>query len=275
MNINTEREEVLIPSKKRLSFYDKLYLGDATNMKEIPNNSIHLIFTSPPYFEAGKEYQKETQTLDQYLSIIHKMICESVRVLVQGGRLVINIANVGRNPYIPIHTFINQMLEFPSKDCNDYLLRRGEIIWDKGASTGNSTAWGSWRSASNPTLRDVHEYLLVYSKGDKKRYPPHGKDTISADDFAKCTQSIWHINAVSAKKRGHPAPFPLELASKIINLYSFVDDIVLDPFMGSGTTMEAAILLNRHYVGYDLVPEYIKLSQKHIDETKRSKIVRH
>jgi site-specific DNA-methyltransferase (adenine-specific) len=259
---------MLIPNKNRLSFYDKLYLGDAANMKEIPNNSIQLIFTSPPYFEAKKEYQSKDQTLQQYLSILKLFIDECNRVLITGGRLIINVANVGRNPYISICTHIHQYTEIS-------FIKRGEIIWDKGASAGSSTAWGSWRSASNPSLRDVHEYLLIYSKEDKKRYIPHGKDSITADDFAICTQSIWHINSISAKKRGHPAPFPIELARRVIELYSFVGDIVLDPFMGSGTTMEAAILTNRHYIGYDLVPEYITLSQKYIEESKRRKVERH
>jgi len=234
-------------------------------MKEVPNNSIGLVFTSPPYFDAKKEYQPEDQTLEQYLSILKAMMKESCRVLIKGGRLVINVANVGRNPYIPLNVFIHQMAEAES------LLRRGEIIWDKGASAGNSTAWGSWRSASNPSLRDVHEYILVFSKESPKRDKPHGIDSVSADDFATSTQSIWHINAISAKKRKHPAPFPCELATRVIELYSFVGDIVLDPFMGSGTTLEAAVTLRRKYVGYDIMPEYVELAKSYISEATKAR----
>jgi len=252
----------LIPSKHRLSFYNKLYLGSATNMKEIPDNSIQLIFTSPPYFEAHMDYQKETQTLDQYLSIIRSTIKECIRVLVSGGRLVINIANVGRDPYTVITMFIHQMAEY------ERLFRLGEIIWDKGASAGNSTAWGSWKSASCPSLRDVHEYLLVFAKDRKKRTDKHGRNTISADNFGINTQSVWHIPSTSAKKSGHPCPFPKILADRIIELYSFENDIVLDPFAGSGTTLTSALLLNRHFVGYDIVPAYIELANKNIEKTK-------
>lgn len=255
----------LNPRRKRLNFHNKIYHGSATNMQDIPDQSVHLIFTSPPYFEARKEYQKENQTLEQYLNIIFGMIRESVRVLVNGGRLIINIANVGRSPYIPLSMHIHLMAD------NLHLIRRGEIIWDKGASAGNSTAWGSWRSASNPTLRDVHEYLLVFSKGNMKRSEPNRINTISASDFPISTQSVWHISSMSAKKRKHPAPFPLELARRIIELYSFKNDIVLDPFMGSGTTAEAAILLHRHYVGYELVKEYIDLANSYIDKAKQQR----
>ena len=251
----------------RFRFYDKIYNGTATNMSDIPFESVHLVFTSPPYFEARKAYQKEEQTLDQYLNIIYDMMREANRVLVKGGRLIVNIANVGRNPYIPLTMHVHLMAHGLK------LLRRGEIIWDKGASAGNSTAWGSWRSASNPSLRDVHEYLLVFSKGDSKRTKPHGENTISAEDFAIATQSIWHIGSTSAKKRKHPAPFPLELARRVIELYSFKNDIVLDPFMGSGTTAEAAVMLQRHYVGYELMPEYIELANAYIQAAHQSRSV--
>jgi len=255
---------MLVPNPKRFNFYDRIYLGDATNMKDIPSSSVHLIFTSPPYFEAKKEYQKE-QTLDQYLVMIHCMMRESMRVLINGGRLVVNIANVGRNPYTSINMHINLMADGLK------FIKRGEIIWDKGASTGGSTAWGSWRSASNPTLRDVHEYLLVFSKCSAKREKPHGINSVSAADFAVSTQSVWHISSVSAKKRKHPAPFPIELARRIIDLYSFVGDIVLDPFMGSGTTLETAVLMKRHYVGIDIMPEYIKLAEQYINTAKKER----
>jgi site-specific DNA-methyltransferase (adenine-specific) len=262
INLEEINLQMLTPSKHRLSFYNKLYLGSACDMKEIPNNSVHLIMTSPPYFEARMDYQKEIQTLDQYLSIINKMILESIRVLVSGGRLVINIANVGRDPYTPITSYIHQMTEFKN------LLRLGEIVWDKGASAGNSTAWGSWKSASCPSLRDVHEYLLVFAKDRKKRTDKHGIDTIRADSFGINTQSVWHIPSTSAKKRKHPAPFPVELARRVIELYSFRGDIVLDPFIGSGTTAEAAAALGRKYVGYDINKEYLELAKTYINPAK-------
>ncbi len=119
---------------------------------------------------------------------------------------------------------------------------RGEIIWDKGTSAAASTAWGSWRSPANPTLRDTHEYILVFSRGPMRRKPLDGRQaTISRDEFLECTRSVWSFPAKSARKIGHPAPFPLELPYRLIQLYSYQGDIILDPFMGSGQTALAAL----------------------------------
>ena len=170
-----------------------------------------------------------------------------------------NIANLGRRPYIPLHTWIiESMLRLG-------FLMRGEIIWNKAASASPSTAWGSWKSAANPTLRDVHEYILVFSKGVFKRQNPLRKaNTISKEEFLEFTKSVWTFPAEQAGKIGHPAPFPLELPHRLIQLYSFKDDVVLDPFMGSGQTALAALNLERHYVGYELNAEYVSLANTRI-----------
>jgi site-specific DNA-methyltransferase (adenine-specific) len=142
---------------------------------------------------------------------------------------------------------------------------RGEIIWNKAASASPSTAWGSWKSASNPTLRDAHEYILIFSKGAFKRQnPQHKENTISSEEFLEFTKSIWTFDAESARKIGHPAPFPVELPNRLIQLYSFKNDVVLDPFMGSGQTAIAALMSGRHYVGYELNPEYVNLANDRI-----------
>lgn len=147
---------------------------------------------------------------------------------------------------------------------------RGEIIWNKAASASPSTAWGSWQSAANPTLRDIHEYILVFSKGEYKRERKKNEidtkqNTITKEQFMEWTKSIWAMNAVSARRIGHPAPFPEELPFRLIQLYSFTNDIIIDPFMGSGTTAVSAIKSNRFYVGYDTNEEYVKLAQKRIE----------
>jgi site-specific DNA-methyltransferase (adenine-specific) len=147
-------------------------------------------------------------------------------------------------------------------------LMRGEIIWDKGSSVGSSTAWGSWMSASNPTLRDVHEYILVFSKGPFKRQKEGRTSTIERDDFLELTKSVWQFPTESASRVGHPAPFPVELPRRLIELYSFAGDAILDPFMGSGTTALAALDTGRHYVGYELDPDYAALAQKRISARK-------
>jgi site-specific DNA-methyltransferase (adenine-specific) len=144
-------------------------------------------------------------------------------------------------------------------------LMRGEIIWNKAASASPSTAWGSWKSASNPTLRDVHEYILIFSKGGFKRQKSQDREnTISTEEFLEFTKSVWTFPAEPACKIGHPAPFPIELPYRLIQLYSFREDVVLDPFMGSGQTAIAAHNADRHYIGYELNSEYVNLANARI-----------
>jgi site-specific DNA-methyltransferase (adenine-specific) len=255
---------------KKVNDFPKEYLntiihGSCTNMKEIPDNSLHLMITSPPY-NVSKEYDNDL-SLKEYLELLRQAFAETFRVLVNGGRACVNVANLGRKPYIPLSDYISEMMIGLGFNM------RGEIIWNKAASASPSTAWGSWQSAGNPTLRDVHEYILVFSKGVYKRERTKDelekkKDTITRDQFMEWTKSIWTMNAESAKRIGHPAPFPEELPNRLIQLYSFTTDIVLDPFMGSGTTAVSAIKLNRNYVGYDISDEYISLANKRIKNIK-------
>ncbi len=235
---------------------NKFILGSAENMKELPDNSIHLMITSPPY-NVSKEYDQDL-SLKEYLNLLENAFKETFRVLVNGGRACINVANLGRKPYIPLSDYISKMM------IDIGFNMRGEIIWNKASSASPSTAWGSWQSAANPILRDIHEYILVFSKGDYKREKGEKENTISKEQFMEWTKSIWTINAESAKRIGHPAPFPEELPYRLIQLYSFRGDIVLDPFMGSGTTAIAAIKSDRKFVGYDISQEYIDLAEKRI-----------
>ncbi len=243
-------------TENKLAKTNIIYHGDSRNMKELPDESIHLMITSPPY-NVGKDYDEDL-SLPEYEDLLSKVLQESYRVLVEGGRACVNIANIGRKPYIPLHAYIIKIAE----QCGFFM--RGEIIWDKGASAGSSCAWGSWKSASNPVLRDVHEYILIFCKGAFKRYPIK-HDTIGRDDFLENTKSIWKFNAASAKTFKHAAPFPVELPSRLIDLYSYSGDIVLDPFMGSGTTAEAAIRKERQYIGYEINREYIALSRERLN----------
>ncbi len=241
-----------------------IILGSSENMKNIPNNSIHLMITSPPY-NVSKEYDDDL-SLEEYLQLLNNVFAETYRVLVNGGRACINVANLGRKPYIPLSDYISKMM------IEIGFNMRGEIIWNKAASASPSTAWGSWQSAANPILRDVHEYILVFSKGEYRREKGKKENTISKEQFMEWTKSIWNMNAVSAKKIGHPAPFPEELPFRLIQLYSFVNDIVLDPFMGSGTTAIAALKSDRKYIGFDISEEYIKLANKRIAPYKDPKL---
>jgi DNA modification methylase len=242
---------------------DQILHSSAESMTGLPDNSIHLMVTSPPY-NVGKEYDADL-TLQEYLAFLGRVWAEVLRVLVPGGRACINIANLGRRPYIPLHAWITESM------LNLGYLMRGEIIWNKAASASPSTAWGSWKSAANPTLRDVHEYILVFSKGTYKRHNQASKkSTISRDEFLEFSKSMWTFPAESAVKVGHPAPFPVELPYRLIQLYSFDGDVILDPFLGSGQTALAAIMTGRHYVGYEINQEYIGLAQSRIEEVSRT-----
>jgi len=227
---------------------DKIYCKSSEVMDEIPDYSVHLMVTSPPY-NVKKDYDEDL-SLQEYRDLLRAVFKETYKKLVTGGRACVNVANLGRKPYIPLHRYIiEDMLDIG-------FFMRGEILWNKANSASPSTAWGSWLSAGNPVLRDIHEYILVFSK--------EKKSTISRDEFLEWTKSVWTFPAVSARSIGHPAPFPVELPYRLIQLYTFEGDVVLDPFVGSGQASIAAIKANRHYIGYDINEEYVKLAEKKI-----------
>jgi modification methylase len=266
---------------------DRIYNGDARAMEEVDDSSVQLVVTSPPY-NVGKNYNfyEDRAPLDRYLEFLLLVWKECQRVLVPGGRIAVNVANTGRNPYLPLHAFIiQQFLDLG-------FLMRGEILWDKSATAGVSTAWGSFARASNPTLRDTHEYIMVFSKETMRLDKPWTRGEYSGIEnmeFVEWTRSMWHKNGtakraiketartiwrfgtqskkVKQKEKGtaHPAPFPLDLPLRLILLYTNVDDIVLDPFMGSGSTAIAAKLTQRHYLGYEISPEYVELANERIN----------
>ncbi|MBI4287185.1 MAG: site-specific DNA-methyltransferase [Chloroflexi bacterium] len=259
---------------------DRVYCKSSENMDELPDYSVHLMVTSPPY-NVTKEYDEDL-TLDEYRGLLKRVFGEVYRKLVTGGRACVNLANVGRKPYIALHSYVIQDMQEMG-----YMMR-GEIIWNKAAGSGPSTAWGSWRSAANPTLRDVHEYILVFSKESFSRSKtlgtgsktlgtgsktlgtgqklPGKESTISRDEFLEFTKSVWTFPAESAQRVGHPAPFPVELPYRLIQLYTFKGDVVLDPFCGSGSTCVAALKAGRHYVGYDTKEDYVRLAEGRISE---------
>jgi site-specific DNA-methyltransferase (adenine-specific) len=226
-------------------------------MDLLPDSCIHLMVTSPPY-NVRKDYDEDL-TLEEYLAMLARVFRETYRMLVPGGRACVNIANLGRKPYIPLNARITTIM------IDTGFLMRGEIIWDKGSSVGSSTAWGSWLSASNPTLRDVHEYILVFSKGRFKRDAQDRESTIQRDDFLELTKSVWHFPTESATRVGHPAPFPVELPRRLIELYTFEGEVILDPFIGSGTTALAALDTGRHFVGYEIDASYAQIAQQRIE----------
>ncbi len=236
---------------------DEVYLHTAEDMHELPDASVALMVTSPPY-HVGKDYDSDI-TFEEYLELLHRVFTETHRVLQPGGRAVINVANLGRRPYIPLSHLVTAQMH----DIGFHM--RGEIIWQKARGASGSCAWGSWRSATNPVVRDIHEYCLVFSKGRFDRVT-RGTSTITAEEFMAGTLSIWEMPTESATRAGHPAPFPIDLPRRFIELYTFEEDLVLDPFLGSGTTAVAAIQTGRHFVGYEIEAEYAARAKERIDE---------
>lgn len=247
--------------------------GDARDLSTVGDGSVGLVVTSPPYF-AGKQYEEELErdgvpgSYLEYLELLTDVFAECVRTLEPGGRIAVNVANLGRKPYRSLSSDVIRILEV---DLG--LLLRGELIWQKAEGATGSCAWGSYRSAANPVLRDVSERVIVASKGrfDRARPPRQraqaglpSESTIGTDDFLALTLDTWSIPAESARRVGHPAPFPVELPEQLIRLYTFADDLVLDPFMGSGSTLVAAARLGRRYVGYDLDPTYVQLARQRV-----------
>ncbi len=258
--------------------------GDARHMDRIADGSVALVVTSPPYF-AGKQYEEELEregipsSYLEYLEMLTDVFAECVRKLEPGGRIAVNVANLGRKPYRSLSADVIRILEH---DLG--LLLRGELIWQKAEGASGSCAWGSFRSAANPVLRDISERVIVASKGrfDRARSLkqraadglPH-ESTLMTEDFMALTLDIWSIPPESARRVGHPAPFPIELPEQLIRLYTFKDDLVLDPFMGSGSALVAAALLDRRFIGYDLDERYVEIARNRVAEALKTAVPPH
>ena len=247
---------------------DEIWCGDARDMDangDIADGSVALVVTSPPYF-AGKAYEEELGENGipadylEYLGMLRDVFAECVRKLEPGGRIAVNVANLGRKPYRSLSSDVITIFEELG------LLLRGEIIWQKGKGAGGSCAWGSFQRPGNPVLRDVTERIIVASKGRFDRavdararanagLPSSGSMTV--DDFLEATLDVWELAPESARRVNHPAPFPVELPKRLIDLYTYAGDLVLDPFMGAGSTAIAAVRTGRHFVGFDTDPAYI------------------
>ena len=254
---------------------NKLFVADAREMTDaqVADRSVALLVTSPPYF-TGKEYETDVtaghvpSSYVEYLELLRDVFAVSLRKLEPGGRMAINVANLGRKPYRSLSA---DMMSILQDDLG--MLLRGEVIWQKAKGAGGSCAWGSYRSPQNPVLRDITERVIIASKGRFDRAVKRAKretqglphtPTIETDEFLEATLDVWDIRSERATRVGHPAPFPVALPRRLIELYTYQDDLILDPFLGSGTTAVAAVEAGRHYVGFDTEEEYITLAEQRI-----------
>jgi site-specific DNA-methyltransferase (adenine-specific) len=256
---------------------DKILTGDARHMDEVEDASVALVVTSPPYF-AGKEYEEAlgqghipASYLD-YLTMLGDVFAECVRTLEPGGRIAVNVANLGRKPYRSLSADVITILQDRLG-----LLLRGEVVWHKARGASGSCAWGSFRSPANPVLRDLTERVVIASKGrfdralsrpERRRRGLPSEISITKDEFIEATTDVWELPSESATRVGHPAPFPVELPARLIELYTYEGDLVLDPFMGSGTTAVAALRGRRHYLGYDTDSEYVRVAEQRVSEER-------
>lgn len=251
------------------------FIGSSVDMHQLADNSVALVVTSPPYF-VGKEYElavaasagDDDATVPgdyvEFLTMLRDVFAECARVLEPGGRIAVNVANLGRKPYRSLSADVIGILQ---DDLG--LLLRGEVIWSKSKASSGSCAWGSFAKASNPVIRDNTERVIIASKGrfsraltTKQRLAadlPH-QSTLSNDEFLDVTKDVWELEPASAKRIGHPAPFPIDLPRRLIELYTYTGDTVVDPFCGAGSTLIAAERTGRVGVGYDTDESYVALA---------------
>jgi len=247
--------------------------GDARQMDALEDGSVALVVTSPPYF-AGKQYEEELDrdgvpgSYLEYLALLRDVFAECKRKLEPGGRIAVNVANLGRKPYRSLSADVIKILQDDLR-----LLLRGEVVWRKGEGASGSCAWGSFRSAANPVLRDTTERVIIASKGrfdraisvmERAARDLPFESSLSSDEFMAATLDVWDIAPESARRVRHPAPFPVELPERLIRLYTYTNDLVLDPFMGSGSTLVAAARVGRRYVGYDLDVGYVDVARARV-----------
>lgn len=255
---------------------DQIWHGDARHMDEagdVADGSVALVVTSPPYY-AGKAYETAMgeghvpASYGDYIDMLTAVFEQCKGKLEPGGRIAVNVANLGRKPYRSLSADVIGILQGLG------LLLRGEVIWQKARGAGGNCAWGSFQRPGNPVLRDLTERIVIASKHRFDRAIPAraravanlpSTATIGADEFMDLTTDVWEFPSESATRVGHPAPFPVELPRRLIDLYTYEGDLVLDPFMGSGSTAIAAVRTNRRYVGFDTDADYVARACSRVD----------
>ena len=257
---------------------NKIICADVLDgLKLLPDNFVTLVITSPPYnLKIDYASAADDQPYIQYIDWLSKVFLECHRVLRKGGRCIINIDAMTNRQEDKEEEYIRDI----RTDLSNHLKEMGfkffgEHVWYKsskdpsfngGQFNGKKTAWGSYMSPSTPAVRRNHEYILVYSKEQFKleKTTESGDPDITGEEFQNYIASTWSIQAETRKLGGHPVPFPIELPSRLIKLYSYPNDIILDPFNGVGTTCVAAKLLARRYIGIDMEESYCQYARDRI-----------
>jgi len=243
-------------------------VGDARCLN-LPDRCAGLVFTSPPY-HVGKDYDSD-QSFEDYLALLQGAFTEAFRVLEHGGRILVNVAGLGRQPYVPLPGIVARILGEVG------FTLAGEIVWIKSTAP-RSMAKGTFFSPQHPVIEDLSERIVMAVKGDFGRVPKVNErktlglpfagdmdiDALQRTNWMSWASDLWFVAPVSAKQIGHPCPFPPELAERAIRMYSFVGDLVVDPFAGSGTTCQVAHEFGRRFYGVDLDPDYVVLARQRL-----------
>ena len=247
------------------NFADRIICGDSEEvLKQLPDNCIDLVFTSPPYnFGLGYEAadgasQDDAGEWESYFAKLFAIFDECIRVLKYGGRIVVNLQPLFSD-YIPSHHIVSGYF------MERRLIWKGEILWEKNNYNCKYTAWGSWKSPSSPYLKYTWEFLEIFCKGDLKKPGQSANADIDAESFKEWVMARWSIAPERRMREfGHPAMFPEELARRVMLLFSFRGDTVLDPFNGAGTTTTVAHCNGRHFLGIDTAAEYCATAQNRL-----------
>ncbi|MEW5694231.1 MAG: site-specific DNA-methyltransferase [Candidatus Hydrogenedentota bacterium] len=266
-----KRIKGVIPEINLSNLVNRIICGDSEIiLKDIPDNSIDIIITSPPY-NFGLEYKndenKDAIYWHDYFDKLNRIWMECFRVLKPAGRFCVNIQPLFSD-YIPTHHIISKQL------FDLGLFWKAEILWEKHNYNCKYTAWGSWKSPSMPYMKYTWEYIEVFCKESHKKEGNSDKIDITGDEFKKWVYAKWDIAPeINMKKYNHPAMFPEELVRRLLKLFSYQDDVVLDPFNGVGTTTLVAYKLRRKYIGIDISEEYCKTAEERLkDERKQTRL---
>ncbi len=242
-------------------FENKIVCADSLEfLKKLPDNCIDIIFTSPPYnFGLDYDSHNDTAMWDDYFTLLFSIFKEGIRVLKYGGRFVVNVQPL-YSDYIPAHHIISNFF------IQQKMIWKSEIIWEKNNYNCKMCSYGSWKSPASPYMKYTWEFVEVFCKGDLKKVGSSKNADITSEEFKSWVVAKWSIAPERhMKEYGHPAMFPENLVERVLKLFSFQGDIVLDPFNGAGSTTSVAKRTGRRYLGIDISQEYCDTAQKRLD----------